>query len=67
MHDGRFKNLEEVLDNYSKGGHDVANEDPNIVPFPLTAQDKSDLIAFLKMLTDTSFVNNPAFSNPFKR
>lgn len=67
MHDGRFKNLEEVLENYSKGGHGVANEDANIVPFPLSAQDKSDLIAFLKMLTDTSFVNNPAFSNPFKR
>lgn len=67
MHDGRFKNLEEVLDNYSRGGHGVANEDPNIVPFLLTAQDKSDLIAFLKMLTDTSFVNNSAFSNPFKR
>lgn len=67
MHDGRFKTLEEVLENYSRGGHGVANEDANITGFPLSEQDKSDLIAFLKMLTDTSFVNNPAFSNPFKR
>ncbi len=66
MHDGRFKTLEEVLDHYSKGGHGVQNEDPNIQPFPLSAQEKADLIAFLKMLTDESFVTNVSFSNPFK-
>jgi cytochrome c peroxidase len=31
----------------------------------LTQQEKNDLIAFLKMLTDTTFTNNPAFSSPF--
>jgi len=67
MHDGRFRTLEEVLDSYSKGGHGVSNEDPNIRKFTLKEQDKKDLISFLKMLTDTSFVKNPAFSNPFKR
>lgn len=66
MHDGRFKTLEEALDNYSKGGHNVANENANIAAFSLTAQNKQDLIAFLKTLTDTSFVKNPAFSSPFK-
>lgn len=66
MHDGRFKTLEEVLENYSRGGHNIENENANIAPFPLTAQNKRDLIAFLKTLTDTSFVKNPAFSNPFK-
>lgn len=66
MHDGRFKTLEEVLENYSKGGHNAENENANIAPFPLTEQNKRDLIAFLKTLTDTSFVNNPAFSNPFR-
>jgi cytochrome c peroxidase len=66
MHDGRFKTLEEVLESYSKGGHNIENENANIASFPLTAQNKQDLIAFLKTLTDTSFVNNPAFSNPFK-
>lgn len=65
MHDGRFSTLEQVLDHYSSGGHGVENEDPNIRNFPLSAQDKQDLIAFLNMLTDTSFLNNPAFRNPF--
>lgn len=66
MHDGRFKTLEEVLDNYSKGGHNIENENVNIAAFPLTEQNKQDMIAFLKTLTDTSFIQNPAFSNPFK-
>lgn len=66
MHDGRFKTLEEVLENYSKGGHNMENENANIAPFTLTEQNKRDMIAFLKTLTDTSFVKNPAFSNPFK-
>ena len=64
MHDGRFATLEEVLDSYSEGGHGVENEDPNIISFTLSEQDKSDLIAFLKTLTDESFINNPNFSDP---
>ena len=66
MHDGRFETLEEVIDSYSKGGHGVLNEDPNIQPFTISEQDKQDLIAFLKMLSDTSFLVNPAFANPFE-
>lgn len=66
MHDGRFQTLEEVLDNYSSGGHGVENEDVNIRPFPLNDQQKLDLIAFLNTLTDTTFINNPAFSDPFR-
>jgi len=30
----------------------------------LAPSQKADLIAFLHTLTDTAFVNNPAFSNP---
>jgi cytochrome c peroxidase len=66
MHDGRFKTLEEVLSHYEKGGHGVVNEDPNILPFKLSERDKKDLIAFLHMLTDTSFIQNKNFSNPFQ-
>lgn len=66
MHDGRFKTLEEVLVHYEKGGHGVINEDPNLLPFKLSERDKKDLIAFLNMLTDSSFLNNKDFSNPFK-
>ena len=66
MHDGRFSTLEEVLDQYSTGGHGVENEDANIQSFTLTEQNKKDLVAFLHMLTDTAFLKNPAFSNPFE-
>lgn len=65
MHDGRFQTLEEVLDHYASGGHGFLNEDANIQQFNLSEQDKMDMINFLNMLTDTSFVNNPAFQNPF--
>ncbi len=66
MHDGRFATLEEVLDQYASGGHGVINEDPNIHQFDLSEQDKADLIAFLQMLTDDTFLNDPAFANPFR-
>lgn len=66
MHDGRFQTLEEVIDHYSSGGHPASNVDPNIRKFPLSRQDKEDLIAFLHMLTDTAFIKNPAHANPFK-
>lgn len=66
MHDGRFATLEEVLENYSRGGHGVSNENVNIAPFELSEEDMAAMVAFLKTLTDTSFVNNPALSNPFE-
>lgn len=65
MHDGRFATLEQVLGHYATGGHGVSNEDPNILPFVLDAQQKEDLIAFLKTLTDPTFLSNPDFSTPF--
>lgn len=66
MHDGRFATLEEVVDHYASGGHGLSNQDSNVQPFTLTDQQKDAMIAFLEMLTDTSFTNNPAFSNPFE-
>ena len=65
MHDGRFQTLEEVLDHYSSGGHGVINEDANIQTFSLSEREKQDMVAFLHTLTDTTFINNPDFSNPF--
>ncbi len=65
MHDGRFKTLDEVLEHYISGGHSAENLNPNVRQLNFTGRDKSDLIAFLKTLTDTSFIHNPAFKNPF--
>ena len=67
MHDGRFQTIEEVLDFYNEGLHYADNLDENLViPLGLTPQMKADIIAFLHTLTDTAFVNNPQFSNPFE-
>ena len=69
MHDGRFKTLAEVVEHYASGGHYAENVDPflpQIAQIKPTAKQKSQIILFLKTLTDTSFVKNPAFQNPFK-
>ncbi|MCE7921971.1 MAG: cytochrome-c peroxidase [Haliscomenobacteraceae bacterium CHB4] len=71
MHDGRFATLEEVIDHYDHGVKASATVDElmqyNLQPggLQLTAQDKADLVAFLKTLTDESFLNEPAFKSPF--
>ena len=74
MHDGRFSTLEEVLDHYNEhirhgATLDVlitaASNEPNGKTLKLTAQEKADIIAFLHTLTDTDFVKNKKFSNPF--
>ena len=64
MHDGRFQTLEEVLDHYNSGGHRQPNTDPLLRPLGLTEKQKQQVIAFVKTLTDTTFLNNPEFSDP---
>jgi cytochrome c peroxidase len=69
MHDGRFQTLEEVVEMYS---HDLLWS-PQVDPLmhhinnggtQLTAQEKADLIAFIKTLRDDDFITNPDFSRP---
>jgi cytochrome c peroxidase len=63
--------LEEVVDHYNIGVKDSPTADfllqYNLQPggLGLSAQDKADLVAFLKTLTDTEFLANPAFKTPF--
>lgn len=71
MHDGRFTSLEEVIEHYAHGVKASATVDElmqyNLQPggLPLSAQDKADLVAFLKTLTDETFINEPDFESPF--
>lgn len=66
MHDGRFKTLEEVIEHYF---FDVKPTSPNIDPSMLnlaqgllfSEQDKIDLVAFLKTLSDSTLLNNSAY------
>lgn len=63
MHDGRFYTLEAVLNHYSSGVVNTQNLDPSLnngtLGIPLTASEKSKLIAFLFTLTDNEFLTNP--------
>lgn len=62
MHDGRFATLREVVDFYAD---DVNMNSPNIAATMKTRnlnnQEREDIVAFLKALTDSSFVNNPEY------
>lgn len=69
MHDNRYTTLEEVIDFYSEGLQQSPYVDPLMQKIgqggaQLTAADKADLVAFLKTLTDSTFINNPDFLTP---
>jgi len=69
MHDGRFGTLEEVIDFYSENVKWSPTIDPlmkkvNQGGVRLSEQEKASLLAFLKTLTDTSFLSNPDFIAP---
>lgn len=68
MHDGRFNTLEEVIEHYNSGGLPSETIDPFMKytdgGLMLSEQSKIDLVNFLKTLTDTSYIHNPAFQDP---
>jgi cytochrome c peroxidase len=68
MHNGSMATLEEVLDHYAAGGR-VANnpdKDARMIQIPLTEQNRKDLLAFLRSLTDDEVARDPRFSDPFR-
>lgn len=52
MHDGSMATLEEVVEHYSSGGKAHFNKSFLIQPLNLTEQEKTDLVNFMKALTD---------------
>ncbi|HEX4957398.1 MAG TPA: cytochrome c peroxidase [Lacibacter sp.] len=75
MHDGRFATLEQVIEHYNSGvqfSNTLAPQLRNPPPgmgakrLNLTQQQKDDLLAFLKTLTDRTISTDAKFSNPFK-
>jgi cytochrome c peroxidase len=73
MHDGRFKTLQEVVDHYS----DHVAESVSLSTFmrgesnqlngktlKLLPKEKRQIIAFLNMLTDSTFISDPRFADP---
>ncbi len=70
MHDGRFNSLDEVLDFYSEDVNLSYNIDSKMVSahkggVHLTQDEKEKIKAFLLTLTDSVFLKNPEFGNPF--
>jgi cytochrome c peroxidase len=77
MHDGSIETLEEVLEHYARGGRliqsgdnagdgkDNPNKNTLLNGFTMTEQEKQDMLAFLRALTDHNLLTNPAYSDPF--
>lgn len=73
MHDGRFATLREVIEHYDHGvqpGFSVdfilLHQDGTPRQLNLSEEDKAALEAFLNTFTDTEFLEDPKFSNPFQ-
>lgn len=67
MHDGRFYTLEAVLNFYSDQVENQGNLDPVLkqnghIGIPINNQEKQYIIAFLKTLSDKTFISNPKFA-----
>ncbi len=61
MHNGSKATLAEMVAHYNSGGCNHPNKSNLIKPLHLSTEEQNDLVAFLKTLTDESFINNPFF------
>ena len=73
MHDGRFASLRDVVQFYSTGVKDSRDLDDRLrgadsLPrrLNLTSQQIQALVAFLESLTDSAFLSEARFANPFR-
>ncbi len=63
MHDGRFYNLDEVLEHYNSGVKAATNLDARLKNgISLNESEKEQIKAFLKTLTDNEFIKNTLYS-----
>ncbi|MDO7846105.1 cytochrome c peroxidase [Hymenobacter sp. M29] len=74
MHDGRFATLEQVMNHYNQ---QVVRNSPNVDPLlleatntrsgstlDLTTDEKAQIVAFMRTLTDSTFIKDPRFAKP---
>lgn len=79
MHDGSIATLDEVLDHYAAGGRTIG-EGPHagvgrdnplkssfVSGFEMTADERAELIAFLRSFKDKKFLTDPRYSDPWKK
>lgn len=75
MHDGSIKTLKDVIRNHyavkglavHAGAGPSPLRDQFIEGFEISPEELRDLVAFLDSLTDTRFLANPRFSNPWPK
>jgi len=77
MHDGSIEDLDAIVEHYAAGGRDVTEgpnigdgrENPNksifVNGFPLDDARRAEILAFLESLTDTDFLVDERFSDPW--
>jgi cytochrome c peroxidase len=64
MHDGRFKNLKQVLDHYSSGIHKSETLAKQLsAGIQMNEEEKEQILAFLQTLTDREFLFDLRFRN----
>lgn len=65
MHDGRFKTLNEVVNHYNSGIQKSKTLAKQLQkPMNLSDNERTEIVAFLKTLTDNEFLFNTRFSYP---
>ena len=76
MHDGSIATLSDVIDHYAAGGRNISNgqnagsgiansrKSELLTGFELRVTEKSDLLNFLRSLTDNSVLDQERFSKP---
>jgi cytochrome c peroxidase len=79
MHDGTVATLEDAIDHYARGGRRLVDgpnpgdgrlnpfKSPLVKGFTITPAEKSALAQFLRSLTDSSFLTDTRFANPWLR
>lgn len=55
MHDGSLLTLEEVVDFYDRGGGEVVGKSEQMVPLGLTAEEKGQLVEFMRALSSNEY------------
>ena len=65
MHDGRFGTLGQTINHYRTGVQQSPTLDPLLANgIPLTNTQANELVAFLRTLTDSTFLSDPRFAKP---
>jgi cytochrome c peroxidase len=62
MHDGSLPDLAAVIEQYDRGGRGDPSTDPQIRPLGLGADEKADLLAFLRSFTDDRFLHDERYA-----